>query len=268
MPSPFPGMDLFLEAPAVFAGFHNRFVTHLSEHIQARLPPPYYADMTDRVWVESTHLPTEPDVNVLRAEVPTPPGAARQVAEASLSSPVVVHVPADECHEAAVEIYARLEDERLVTTIELLSPSNKAPGKHGRDLYLRKQQEVLGSKVHLVEIDLLRGGPHTTAVPLARAREKAGAFDYHVCVHAFDNPEDYLVYPVLLVQRLPVIPVPLLPGDDPLPVDLQAVFDRCYDAGPYRQRLRYAGPVPPPPLSAEQAEWVSRVLREKGLLAG
>jgi hypothetical protein len=65
-----------------------------------------------------------------------------------------------------VEIYVGSGSQRrLVTAIEVLSPTNKAQGEHGRDLYIRKQQEILGGKVHLVEIDLLRGGQHTTAVP-------------------------------------------------------------------------------------------------------
>jgi hypothetical protein len=222
-------MDPFLEAPAGFPGFHNRFVTHLSEVLQTLLRPPYYADIEDRAWVER------------------------------FSSPI-------ECHEAHVEIFARHEHEQIVTTIELLSPSNKGGSSDGRELYLKKQREVLQSKIHLVEIDLLRGGQHTTAVPLPLARGRAGTFDYHVCIHHFDNLEDFFVYPILLSQRLPVLAIPLLPGDEPVPLDLQAVLDRCYDAGPYRQRLRYQDTVPPPALAPEQAEWVAQVLRDKGLL--
>ena len=105
---------------------------------------------------------------------------------------MVISVPHDEIVEPLVEIYVgRGEDRQLVTSIELLSPANKAAGEQGRELYLRKQREILQSKVHLVEIDLLRGGQHTTAVPWDRLRRAIPAFDYHACIHHFDNIEDY-----------------------------------------------------------------------------
>src|SRR5205823_2593312 len=145
----------------------------------------------------------EPDTVVLRGasrpavEPPREGGVA--VADPPRARPVVVHVPHDERREPFVEIYVQEgSGRRLVTCIEVLSPSNKTPGEHGRSLYIRKQAEILASKVHLVEIDLLRAGEHTTAVPLARARRAAGDFDYHVCAHHYDNLEDYFVYPIRL----------------------------------------------------------------------
>jgi hypothetical protein len=120
---------------------------------------------------------------------------------------------------------------------------------------VRKQEEILASKVRLVEIDLLRAGEHTTAVPLARARRAAGAFDYHVCVHPYDNLEDYLVYPIHLEDRLPLIDIPLLPADGAVQLDLQEVFRRSYDTGPYRRAIRYLESQPTPPLTPAQAAW-------------
>jgi hypothetical protein len=184
------------------------------------------------------------------------------------TQPVVVTVPHEERRETCLDIYARQDQERLVTTIEVLSLTNKTPGEHGRQLYLRKQGEVLDSRIHLVEIDLLRGGQHTTAVPLGRMLEKTGPLHYHVCIHHFDNLEDYFVYPFTLANRLPVIAVPLLPGDAPVEVDLQAVFDRVYDTGPYVRRVRYAEMEIVPALNADWTEWVRQVLRTKGVLPG
>jgi Protein of unknown function (DUF4058) len=40
MPSPFPGMDPFLENPGIFSDFHDSFITYLRENLQANLPPP------------------------------------------------------------------------------------------------------------------------------------------------------------------------------------------------------------------------------------
>jgi Protein of unknown function (DUF4058) len=89
---------------------------------------------------------------------------------------------------------------------------------------------------------------------------RAGSFDYHVSVHRFDRFEDFLVYPIQLDDRLPEIAIPLLPGDPDVTIDLQAVFDRSYDTGPYRRRVRYAESTPVPPLRPERAEWAARLL--------
>ena len=106
-------------------------------------------------------------------------------------------------------------------------------------MYLLKQRELLDSQTHLIEIDLLRGGRHTVAPPRDRIADLAGAFDYVASVHRFDRLEEFEVYPVQLEERLPELAFPLLPGDLDVCVDLQAVFDHCYDAGPYRRRVRY-----------------------------
>jgi hypothetical protein len=268
-------MDPFLEHPALFPGFHDRFISHLSDALQLCLPAPYYADIGDRVWVEVAQRPIGPDIKVLRPrEEPPPAGNGEGVVAVAVTvetrtKPVMVTVPHEERRETFVDIFTSLDgQERLVTSIEILSPTNKTPGEHGRELYLQKQREILESKVHLAEIDLLRGGQHATAVPLERALEKTGPFDYHVCVHRFDYWEDYFVYPFLLKDSLPEIAIPLLPGDRPVAVDLQVIFDRCYDAGPYRRRVRYKDETPVPPLRPEQAEWATAVLKAKGILPG
>ncbi len=206
MPSPFPGMDPYLENPVLFPDLHDAMITYLRGALQRNLPEPYYAGIGSQTWVA--------------------------VAER-------YRVPHDPKKRTYVEVFHPKDGGRLVTTIEILSPTNKTPGEHGRDLYLRKQAEILASKTHLIEIDLLRAGQHTTAVPHARLTAGAGAFDYHVCLHRFDNWEDYFVYAFRLADRLPEIAVPLLPGDGDVPLDLQAVLDRCYDEANYRRRVRY-----------------------------
>jgi hypothetical protein len=139
-------------------------------------------------------------------------------------------------------------------------------GSEGHTLYLQKQREVLASKVNLVEIDLLRGGQHTTAVRFEDALAKAGPFDYHGCVRAFEEPNDFVIYPISLGERLPVLAVPLLPGDGSVSIDLQTLLDRCYDTGLYQRRVRYAERTPSPPLRPEQTAWVEQVLSAKGIL--
>ncbi len=264
MPSPFPGMDPFLEHPAFFPDLHDRFITHLSEALQLKLPPTYDAVIASRVWVETSRRSIGPDIHLLKRNgetgSPGETGGGTAVAAPARTKPVVVTVPHDEFQEPRVEVHARQNGhDRLVTVIELLSITNKTPGAHGRDLYLQKQREILDSQVHLIEIDLLRGGTWTTAVPQDLAQAQAGPFDYHVCLHRFDRFEDYFIYPVLLTEPLPEIAVPLLAGDPDVQVDLQAIFQRCYQGGPYR-RVRYQKESLTPPIRPDLAEWLRLVL--------
>jgi len=83
---------------------------------------------------------------------------------------------------------------------------------------------------------------------------------YHVSIHHFDNVEDYFVYPIRLIEALPEIAIPLLPGDPPVTLDLQAVFNRTYDAGPYRREIDYRQDVPLPPLAPAWQSWLQEVL--------
>jgi len=264
MPSPFPGMDPFLEHPDLFPDFHDGFIAYLRESLQRELPPPYVAALGRRAWIEVSERFIGPDVQIVQPRT-TPPesesGSSVAVAAAPRTQPVVVRVPHDERSEPLVEIYVgRGSDRRLVTSIELLSLTNKTPGEHGRDLYLRKQREILVAKVHLAEIDVLRAGEHTTAVPRHRLARTAGEFEYHVSIHHFDNLEDYFVYPIRINEALPQIAVPLLPGDPPVPLDLQAVFLRTYDAGPYRREIDYRRDAPVPPLPPALQTWLRKVL--------
>ena len=139
MPSPFPGMDPFLEAPAFFANLHGLLLTYFAELLQPLLPEPYYAASSDRLWVESSARSIDPDVNVLRGDAPSGPapgdGTVAVLAQAPVV-PVVVRVPQEEWKETYLEILTRLgEREQVVTTIEVLSPANKTAGVRGRDLY-------------------------------------------------------------------------------------------------------------------------------------
>ena len=270
MPSPFPGMDPFLEGPDVFPDLHNDLIFGVKEALQSRLPEPYFASTEARIWVESSQRTIRPDVSLLRGTRGTPTdddaGGGTAVAAPPIVQPVVVFVPEDEITETFLQIFAVHGERRLVTSIEVLSPTNKQAGETGRDLYLRKQRELRQSEVNLVEIDLLRGGMPTTAVPRQHAFDSAGEFDYHVCVRKFHEKGKYMVYPILLHQALPEVSIPLLPGTPSVVIDLQAIFNRVYDAGPYHRSVDYSG-EPTPPLNSMQSEWARKLLRGKGLIS-
>jgi hypothetical protein len=262
-------MDPYLEDLEFFPDLHDRLITRLSETLQATLPARYYTQTRSRVWVELSERGMTPDVSVLRSAKAAPPAPANGGAVAgalAIVAPLTIPVPQDETREPFLEVCTWRGGRHVVTAVEILSPSNKTPGEHGREQYRQKQREVLASQVHLVEIDLLRGGVHTTAIPHSRLVARAGTFAYHVCLHRFDDLETFFVYPIQLEQRLPVIAIPLLPGDGEVPLDLQAAFDHCYDLGPYRRLPVYQETKVTPPLSPEQAAWAEGLLRQQGLL--
>jgi hypothetical protein len=162
-------------------------------------------------------------------------------------------------HESYLEILDRHSGQRVVAVLEVLSPTNKYAGP-GRDSYLTKQSEVLASQAHLIELDLLRRGPHTVAVPEWLARQHA-TYDYLICVNRAEGSRDrFRLYPRQLRQRLPRIRVPLADGDPDVVLDVQAVLAQTYEAGSYRERLRYDSPCIPS-LSAEDQAWADELIR-------
>lgn len=265
MPSPFPGMDPWLERPSLFPDVHNSLIYVLKAAINAVLPAGYVATGDTRVYVDP-ELRRTPDVGVFGPDrVPTGSSA---VAVATLTQAGLLAAATEPIADPVEEHYLEIrsvDDERLVTAVEIVSPTNKKPGEEGRVSYQQKQGEFRLGGVNLVEIDLLRGGPHTTAVPEGRLRATAAAFDYHISVMLAGPPREYFVAPIRLTDRLPALPIPLDPELTPVTVDLQTVFDRCYDEGGFAKRARYNRP-PDPPLAAEQQAWAEAVLRQKGVL--
>lgn len=84
---------------------------------------------------------------------------------------------AEEYRESFIEIYEADSELRLVTCVEVLSPSNRRRDTEGWDLYLRKRQALLLGAANLVEIDLLRGGQRLTPPP---SREEAAWLTQHL----------------------------------------------------------------------------------------
>jgi hypothetical protein len=169
-----------------------------------------------------------------------------------------------------VEIRDPSRGHRLVTLIEIASPSNKRPGPD-RQAYLRKQSEVLGSDANLIELDLLRTGERLIMDPSLRAAVEGSTPtpDYVVIIDRSWRRGEPLrvcqVFSIALTGMLPVISVPLRQGQNEVLLDLQQIFNRAYDSGPYRRgAVDYSQP-PRPPLKDEAATWAEQVLRERGV---
>lgn len=261
MPSPFPGMDPWLESPDEWPGFHDTLVIKTVEVLQPQLRARgYYAKPGEREWLSHADRAVGPDVVTARRAAPADLRQASSIAVALPDEPIRIAQAEFEIHEGYVDIYEALRHE-IVTGIEFLSPTNKSDRK-GRRLYRIKQRDLRKTQVHLVEIDLLRAGRFVLDVPRPVV-ERLQPWDYLVNLVRRGGP-DYEVYPISLPERMPRIRVPLKSGDEDAVLDLQEVFKRSYDIGPYPERLDYQSD-PNPPLSAEHADWANRILRGAGL---
>jgi hypothetical protein len=244
MPSPFPGMNPYLEQAGVWQDFHQSFLPLMREALAAQVRPAYFVKVEEHLFVHESpidgrRLLGRSDVSITQGS-PATPSTSPAVLEAPLT---VVLTGADVERHAFLEIRDR-DRQELVTVIELLSPSNKEPGPD-RDLYLAKRRRLLYSSVHLVEIDLLRTAGHLPPIEVES--------EYCVFVSRAEDRPRAKVWPIPLRNRLPQIPIPLRAPHPDARLDLQPLLDRLYDAAGYEDYL-YAHP-PEPPLSTDDAEW-------------
>jgi hypothetical protein len=261
MPSPFPGMDPYLETPHLWPDVHHELISQIRGELNPRLRPHYVARVELRVYISDDDDPGRevliPDVRVERAKgkrrKKPKPAAALAIAE-----PIIVPLLIDdEIEEARLEI-KHVETGALVTIIEVLSPTNKIRGSRGRKSFMEKRQETLASDVHWMEIDLLRtGAPSVTRPPLQVS-------DYRILVSPAGERTKGRYWPVSVRHPLPVVGVPLRVSDADVPLDMGQVLHAAYDHAAYDLSIDYRQP-PDPPLSDEDAAWADHLLRKRRL---
>jgi Protein of unknown function (DUF4058) len=257
MPSPFPGMDPYLEGPT-WMNFHSQLCAEIARQLVPKLRPRYVVLLTERFVTEIpdglavTTASLSPDVGVIE-NVPWTSAAPRQ---GTLTAPLhlTTVVPESVLH-FSIEIRDRAEHS-LVTSIEVLSPTNKQGD--GYEEYRIKRNRVLISAAHLLEIDLLRQGRR---VPM---REPLPKVPYFVFLSRSERRPVTDVWPVEFVQPLPAVPVPLLPGDSDVPLDLQCALTNVYDLCAYDLLIDYSH-SPQHPVPRNAAAWVEKCLRAAGL---
>jgi hypothetical protein len=255
VPSPFPGMDPYLEDPAYRSDFHHRFIDDLSDAITARLPGNYFAKIDEHVVIIDPELDNPrlviPDVSVAR-DPRREPGGAAVVADLDLEPEIMTNVlHLDPTTQAFIEI-RRMPERNLITVVELLSPVNKN-GAQGQ--YLDKRQLLLRKKVPIVEIDLLRGGRRLSLnKPLPDGH-------YFGFVSRFEPKSVCEVYHWTVRRRLPKLPVPLRLEDGDIRVDLQEVFGITFERGRYSKMIDYKKTPPGPAFFGDDMEWVAERAR-------
>jgi hypothetical protein len=269
MPSPFPGMDPYIEACGLWGDFHDSLVAEIKRALAPRLPDRYVVRTNARSYIvlvdtdeKKQHL-FLPDVSVeaprKEGRRPGRPkgGAVATLARGADESLSIRAFIEDRHREAFLEIFeATTTEHRLVTSIEVLSPSNTRPGTTGREEYLRKRQSCLLGETNFVEIDLLRGGER---MPMLEPWPNS---PYVIFVARSFSAGYGRVWPAYFQKRLPVAPVPLCEPDAPVPIDLQAAVDAAYAISRYDRNIDYRQPLIPP-LAAEDAAWLAGRLREQ-----
>lgn len=260
MQSPFPGMDPYIEACGLWEGFHQKLIGEIERHLAAEVPDRYFVEVGERSYIvlagtegkdASSFLP---DVSVSSTSGISRGGVA--VAEPETEAVTMRAFIDEHFREHFIEIYESDPELRLVTCIEVLSPSNKRSGTEGWEVYLRKRQALMLRSANLVEIDLLRGGQR---FPMA---------------DPWPNSPHYLLVcrqsraPYCRVQRayahkpLPELSVPLASPDPDVTLALQPMIEAIYARSRYGRRIDYAKPLTPPLTAEENACLTERVRRE------
>lgn len=262
MPSPFPGMDPYLEAADTWEDVHANLATEIRAQLQPQLVPRYVAVLTPYVAYEDISIDAisaiKPDAAVQLREAEAHDQTAQLVIPAPLLG--VTILAESEVPAKAQRIEVRTAGtETLVTVIEILSPANKRAGTESFTAYQRKRRDLLRSPVHLLEIELLRRGmrwPIDSALPPT---------PYLIFLSRTARRPTVEIWPLGFDKPLPLIPVPLRAPDPDVTIDLSAALARVYELGAYHLRIDYRGDPPPPPLPAADTAQVEAMLCTAGL---
>ena len=259
MPSPFPGMNPYLENPIVWSEVHHRLITAIADSIEPYIPPNYRVAIEQRTYLSDESdsiLVGIPDVAVFSQKSVTREASPTATIVATCDA-IAVTIPVPEkVRESYLEIREAATG-LVITGIEILSPKNKRTGE-GRQAYLKKRKKVLASLTHLVEIDLLRSGksmPILEEIPLR---------DYRIVVSRSDYRPQAQLYAFSLQQPIPSFPLPLNEGEAEPIIDLQTLLHGVYDRARYHLAIDYTQ-EPVPSLSDVNAIWLDSLLRGKGL---
>ncbi|MGL5065616.1 MAG: DUF4058 family protein [Microcoleus sp.] len=261
MPSPFPGVDPYLENSEFWPEVHHRLITAIADALGPALRPKYRVAIEKRIYLsdaEDNDFMAIPDVTVFSGPSTAGQTSDRSIATATLpyAEPITVTVPIlEEAREGYLEL-REVGTNRVITVIEILSPKNKRTGK-GREEYENKRQEVLRSASHLVEIDLLRAG---------RPMPVNGGIntDYRILISRANRRPKAQLYPFTVRDEIPSFLLPLQPEDAEIHVELQTLFQGVYDRAGFDLTIDYTQ-SPRPQLKEDDDVWANALLQEKGI---
>lgn len=229
MPSPFPGMDPFLESH--WGDVHTRLTTYAADQLHEKLPGDLRVRIQEFIHLDESGQPRQhwaPDVRVVEPPSGSLPRPEAGVSGVIATQPLIVPF-VTEWTERWIEIQDRAG--KLITSIELLSPGNKQT-RGQRESFHNKQQDLLQGGVNLVEIDLLREGDWSLTVPQTEVPD-THAYPYRVIVIRGHRPKFAECYPTSVRLPLPVINVPLRVTENNVLLELQPLIHAAWERGDY-----------------------------------
>jgi Protein of unknown function (DUF4058) len=255
MPSPFPGMNPYLEQEEVWQDFHDRLVPAIGDALSPQVSPHFIVKIQEHLYIHKPKVRRRIRVGSGDVDIARAAGRSRRSrGTAILDAPVQVLLP-----EVLVEsqTYLEIRDRQsraLITVIKLLSPTNKRAGAD-REQYLSKRANVLRSAAHFVEIDLLRGWERMPS-------ENAPESEYCIMVSQVEHRPRAAYWPVKLREPLPQVPIPLQNPTPLVHLDLQEELHKVYDRAYYKDYI-YDGEPTPALTPAEKAWALARVGRRR-----
>lgn len=249
MPSPFPGMDPYLEG-SLWPDVHNSLAYLIKVQLAPRVGEAYVVHMNTYT-VEDTS--PEEDIGILYPDVEL----LHKVKEAQSSydstiTPATMVLPALKPVEIRIPVI-EIRDKKhnkLITAIEILSPVNKR--KPGLQPYREKRLRLHYAGVHLLEIDLLRRGERPFEHPYLPRKH------YIVSVLRAQGGQTQ-IWAMDITDPLPVLPVPLRQPDPDTVLDLGQALRDVYEQGFYQKSVNYAELPPPPAFSEAELLWMRKL---------
>lgn len=258
MADPFPGMNPYLEHPDRWSTVHNRLIVAIADQLTPQLLPKYQVDIEKRIYevIEGNLLFVgRADVSVQEPRQPKD-AIKNSTITVPTAQPLRVRVPmAEEMREAYLEV-REVATQRVITTLEILSPASKKG--QGRQKYEEKRQRVFESRSSLVEIDLL---PNGTPLPVLDTTLQS---DYRILISRANQRPAADLYLFNLQDPIPVFPLPLQPEDTEPLIDLRKLLDQVYERSGYDYFIDYNSALVPD-VSPEQQQWLEEVLRSHRL---
>lgn len=254
MPSPFPGMDPYLERPSAWSNVHHRLITAIADDLAPQLLPKYQVLVEERIYqveAQDSIWVGAPDVLVQQLRTDTEASAVAVAPPSAEPLSVTLTIP-ETVRQGYLEV-REIATGQVVTVIEVLSPVNKRAGK-GRLDYENKRAMILSSASNFVEIDLLRQGQ---PMPI---QEHFARSQYRLLVSPEEKRPQADLYAFNLADSIPCFALPLRTGDRLPTINLRQLLDGIYDRSGYGFVIDYAQPAVPP-LSDGDAAWVNEWVR-------
>jgi hypothetical protein len=242
----YPGVNAHLNSymqqkNGTWSSFHAKLANTLQELLDSTLPPNYYAALEQGFQISEIgeekleNSGSEPDVTILQrsptiSSLQSPSGATPT---ATIPLRETLEFDDEDDRYIRVSVYKSEPDDargKLVTAIEIISPSNKPP-RPGYSLYVVKRVNLLIAGINLVEIDFLHEShPINEKLPVYRTRE-SNSFPYNIGV-SIPYPDmesgNLTWYGVEVDKPLPVIFLPLK-GEAAMPLDINIAYNQVFE---------------------------------------